>query len=344
MLRACLPKPEAVGGGTASFYQNLRTFLASAGIPFTDRLEDAWDVLFVNSWGLSFRTALHAKRSHPSAKLLHRVDGSALDYGREAIADLRQARVNLLADLTVFQSQYGRHATTRKYRVIRQDGPVIHNPVDVERFRPEGERVPLPGKVRVCAVTHSTNPRKGAAALYALAAAHSAVQFILVGRYEGLPALGNLHFLGYADRDALPRLLRSCDVFLMLAENEACPNVVLEAMASGLPVLYRDSGGTPELVGDCGRAVEPETFADALAWALEAGKALGEAARRRAVERFSPAVVFPRYLEALERCRRRPLPRRLDWPGLLRVDPAILLSVAGWGAARAAARLWVSAR
>jgi len=163
VLRACLPKPGAVGGGTASFYQNLRSFLASAGIPFTDRLEDDWDVLFANSWGLSFRTALHAKRSHPAARLLHRVDGSALDYGREAIADLRQARVNLLADLTVFQSQYGKHATTRKYRVIRQDGPVIHNPVDVERFRPEGERVPLPGKVRVCAVTHSANPRKGAA-------------------------------------------------------------------------------------------------------------------------------------------------------------------------------------
>ncbi len=340
----CLPKPEAVGGGTASFYQNLRSFLASAGILFTDRLEDDWDVLFANSWGLSFRAALHAKRSHPAARLLHRVDGSALDYGREAIADLRQARVNLVADLTVFQSQYGKHATTRKYRVIRQDGPVIHNPVDIERFRPEGERVSLPGKVRVCSVTHSTNRQKGAAALYALAAAHPGVEFILVGRYEGLPALGNLHFLGYADRDALPRVLRSCEVFLVLAENEACPNVVLEAMASGLPVLYRESGGTPELVGDCGRAVEPDTFADALAWALEGRKALGEAARQRAVERFSPDVVFPRYLEALERCPRLPVPALSAWAGVLRLDPSVLASVAMWGAGRVAARAWAPFR
>ena len=32
--------------------------------------------------------------------------------------------------------------------------------------------------------------------------------------------------------------------------NDPCPNVVLEAMACGLPVVHAASGGTVELVGD----------------------------------------------------------------------------------------------
>lgn len=333
VLKLCLPRNESLGGGASSFYRNLRSYLAAAGIPFTDRLDDDYDALWVNSWVLPYRAVLHARRSHPAVRTLHRIDGCGLDYGRAAIADLRQALVNLLADVTVFQSHYGKYATTEKYRVIGQDGPVIHNAVDVERFRPEGERVPLPGRISVCHVTHSTNPKKGAALLYALAGAHPAVDFVLIGRYEAPPPLPNLHLLGYVDWDMLPKVLRSSSLFLMLAENEACPNVVLEAMASGLPVLYRPSGGTPELVGRCGRAIEPDTFSDALAWALERRALLGEAARARAVEQFSPGVIFPRYLDALERAPRRSLRAGWGWTRALRVDRAILAGLVRWGVA-----------
>ena len=328
MLKLCLPSDDAVGGGTASFYRNLRTYLGSAGIPFTDRLDDGYDALFVNSWVTSYRAVLRARRRDPAVKVLHRIDGSATDYGREAIADFRQARVNLLSDLTVFQSGYGRYATTTKYRIIGQDGPVIHNPVDVQRFRPDGERVSLSGKTRVCHVTHSTNPKKGTPLLYALARANPDVDFILIGRYDVPPPLPNLHGLGYADWDTLPKVLRSCDVFIILAEHEACPNVVLEAMASGAPVLYRNSGGTAELVGECGRAIELDTFSEGLAWVLDQRRSLSEAARRRAVEQFAPGVVFPKYLDALRSAPRRRLPGRREQADVLRRTLPVLLRFA----------------
>ncbi len=334
--RVCVPPEGAVGGGTLSFYRNLRAYLAAAGIPFTDRPEDDYDALVVNSWVTPYRAVLRAKRTHPRLKVLHRVDGSALDYGREALADLKQALVNRLADVTVFQSHYAKYATTRKYRVIRRDGPVIHNPVDVERFRPDGERVSLPGRgVRVGHVTHSTNPRKGGAVLSALAAATPHATFILIGRYEAVPPLPNVHFLGYADRETLPALLKSCDVFLMLAENEACPNVVLEAMASGLPILYRASGATEELVGECGRPIDQATFGEALAWAANRRAALGETARRRAIECFSPTVVFPRYVEALATARPGPAPTVWEPVRVVARSPQLLLALVRWGVGRA---------
>jgi glycosyltransferase involved in cell wall biosynthesis len=43
-------------------------------------------------------------------------------------------------------------------------------------------------------------------------------------------------------------MMSQCHVFAHFAENDNAPNVVVEALASGLPVLYRHSGGTPEIV------------------------------------------------------------------------------------------------
>ena len=44
--------------------------------------------------------------------------------------------------------------------------------------------------------------------------------------------------------------MRRADLLLHTKYNDPCPTVVLEAMASGLPVVYSASGGVPELVGE----------------------------------------------------------------------------------------------
>src|SRR5713226_6483727 len=147
-MRLCLPIADTRLGGMHSFYRNFRKYLTESGIPFTDRPGDDCDALMANSWVVAYRTVATAKSAHPALKVLHRIDGSAVDYGRDPASDIRQAMVNLLADVTVFQSRYGREAT-RSRQIIRQDGPVIHNPVDVDRFRPDGERITLPGAVRI---------------------------------------------------------------------------------------------------------------------------------------------------------------------------------------------------
>jgi hypothetical protein len=115
-------------------------------------------------------------------------------------------------------------------------------------------------------------------------------------------------------------------VFVNLSENDPCPNVVTEALASGLPVLYRDSGGVRELVGDCGSAFDVDAFRPSLNRLLASRDALGHAARRRAEQCFSPDVIFPKYIAAIESAERRPMPTWRTGLGLaLRGYPAMLL-------------------
>ncbi|MGH2543172.1 MAG: glycosyltransferase family 4 protein, partial [Ardenticatenaceae bacterium] len=152
----------------------------------------------------------------------------------------------------------------------------------------------------VCA-TWSTNPKKGTSKIYTIADSNRDVNFVLCGRYPDAPDLPNLRIMGVLGREELARAMRSCDALYFPSENEACPNVVLEALASGLPVLYKDSGATPELVGGCGMPVEVDSFRERLEGMMARHDELSRKARERAVALFSPQVVFPRYMEEIER-------------------------------------------
>ena len=65
----------------------------------------------------------------------------------------------------------------------------------------------------------------------------------------------------------MPAFYQSIDVFLMTSITEGFPNVLVEAMASGLPCISTDVGDTKYIVQDLGRIVPPRN-AQALAQAI----------------------------------------------------------------------------
>lgn len=105
----------------------------------------------------------------------------------------------------------------------------------------------------------------------------------------------NVVFLGPRPSEEMPDLYRQADVFCLPSWYEAMPLSVLEAMATGLPVVATTVGDVPRLVHDGvhGRLVPPKDPA-ALAAALRdvlrdppVAAAMGEAGRRTAEESFS---------------------------------------------------------
>ena len=115
-----------------------------------------------------------------------------------------------------------------------------------------------------------------------------------VGRVLDDAGLGALAWLP-GERSDIADLMRSLDCFVLPSLAEGISNTILEAMATGLPVLATRVGGNAELIDDgtTGRLVpsaNSEAMADAmLAYFNNAGmaRAHGLAARQSALERFS---------------------------------------------------------
>src|SRR6267143_1226212 len=119
---------------------------------------------------------------------------------------------------------------------------------------------------------------------------------------KNLGVAGQAHFLGL--RADIPDVLGAMDVFVLSSDYEGNPLSVMEAMASGLPIVSTAVGGVPNLIesGKEGLIVQPgdvQGLSNAMASLLrnrEARQSLGMAAARRARKNYD----VPRMVQAYE--------------------------------------------
>jgi sugar transferase (PEP-CTERM/EpsH1 system associated) len=111
------------------------------------------------------------------------------------------------------------------------------------------------------------------------------------------------------ERDDISDLMRFFDVFVLPSLREGISNTILEAMASGLPIVATSVGGNPELVeeGQTGMLVptrDPGALAGAInRYTLEPTlrKSHGQSGRRKAETAYSMTAMIDRYLSVYDR-------------------------------------------
>ncbi len=187
------------------------------------------------------------------------------DYPVMAIKDRFQRATRSMVDLVIANSNAGKRHACGRLGFADDRAVVVHNGVDTERFVPGDkvaarERIGMAGGGPVVGMFASFKAQKNHAMYFRVArqvlkrvpdatflcVSHTPLGDRTSGEYQA-SLNGLLDELNIRDRvviltnrDDVELLYRACDMTLLTSRREGTPNVVLESMASGVPVVATD--------------------------------------------------------------------------------------------------------
>ena len=227
-------------------------------------------------------------------------------------------------------SDFTRRELMHYYKVKEDKIRVIHNGVDVDKFKPASDKRKAkeelgfnPDDIAILSVGR-LYARKG---LFTLIESMPAVvkrfrnaQFIISGKGQSnemkklvshatrLGVKDNIIFTGYFPDAKLPKLYQAADVFAFSTFYEHHPFAVLEALATGLPVVTTNVGGIPETIEDgkngflC-QPFNPREFSSRILYLLEhpaVASEMGFRARKTIEERFDWRLIVKKVLKVYD--------------------------------------------
>ncbi len=247
-------------GGGNQFMMALQGAMERQGVNVvTNKLSSSVDAHVCNSCWFDHRK-FEKKAGDFPIRMIHRIDGPVTLYrGEGRDVDEEIFRINSqFASATVFQSAY---CFRKSYELgFNSVSPVIiSNSVNRDIFN-DTDRVKFDSgrKTRLISSAWSDNPRKGGAFLKWLDRVldWDRFEYTFVGRVK--ETFDNINHIDAVPSEELADLLRAHDVFISVSMHEPCSNALLEALFCGLPALYRNDGGNPELVSFGGLPFENE--------------------------------------------------------------------------------------
>ena len=234
------------------------------------------------------------------------------------------------SDRLIAVSDFTRRELKQYYRVNQAKIRVIHNGVDVDKFKPASgkrkikEELGFNSDDLAILSVGRLYARKG---LFTLIESMPDVvrrfpraKFIISGKGQSnemrklvdhatrLGVNDNIVFTGYFPDSKLPKLYQAADVFAFSTFYENLPFAVLEALSSGLPVVTTNVGGIPEMIesGKNGFLVQPlnaRELSDKILYLLEHPDAASEMAfqaRKTILERFDWRLIVQKVLKVYD--------------------------------------------
>lgn len=275
--------------------------------------------------------AIFAKRLRRRYRVVVKVacSGAWSDFRLAQDRPLYRRRMALLREVDRFVVLNGESAAELKAVGLGTvPTRLLPNGVDARRFIPAGPteratlraRFGLPAEEPVALFVGRLEHRKGLDILLAawadLVRRPNAPRLLIAGpgpadmwarEAQALGVQGRITFLG--ERADVADLYRAADLLVFPSRAEGCPNVILEAMASALPVVATDVAGNQEVVGEDCKAgwlvptEAPAALSEAVRTLVAAPtlrREMGGAGRATVLERFDVNRVGAQYLSLYE--------------------------------------------
>jgi len=240
-------RPKSLGGGSNTFSHMFCRYAKETGHKVVRNISKAERAIILAHLAEE-QDVLNARSEQRT--IIHRLD-EHFEPGEDAIRRAKHEkiiRLNKLADITVFQSNF---VFENVYPHIKpQRYCIIHNGSDPGIFSPSKE-----AGIFIGHVSWGIDTKKRLDLLYEFIRKNPDQKFLLIGRHKESPYnfnLSNVILKGVVKRKKLPRYYRMMKMLYFPSENDPCPNTVIEAVLSGVPVCYNPAGGTIELVKNCG--------------------------------------------------------------------------------------------
>lgn len=249
-------EPPPTGGG----HQFLRAFMRQAAAKRlrleNNRISHTTRACLLNSFNFDEKRFQLLKRKR--ILYVHRVDGPIDVYrGRDEGVDRSIQTINKrFADKTIFQSRYSLEKHLELGMNFKEP-IVIMNAADPEIFHSR-DRVKFSRnrKTRLIAASWSDNLNKGAS-VYQWLDEHldwKQFEFTFVGQSPIM--FKNIRMLPAVDSNRMAEVFRNHDIYITASKHDPCSNSLIEALTCGLPAIYLQSGGHPEIVKQAGAGFE----------------------------------------------------------------------------------------
>ncbi len=238
-------------GGGNQFLMALKKAMENKRWKVSTRLGSTSKICVLNSFTFDMDKFNRQRKDYSNICMVHRVDGpTVVVRGKDKGLDDKVFKINnTVADFTVFQSYWSYQKTVEMGYTPRRP-IIIPNAVDARIFHSNG-KIPYSSrrKIRLISTSWSDNLRKGFET-YKWIEDHldwDRFEYTFVGNtpFE----FDNIHNISPQPSEALGDILRNHDIYITASKNDPCSNALIEALACGLPALYLNEGGHPELVG-----------------------------------------------------------------------------------------------
>lgn len=308
-------------GGGNSFLKAFKEYCIKKNITIAKNINSEYDILLFNAASkapgidlsidelINLRTfgikSWLLRRSIGKRRrkiLVYRSDGFRDEYAGTVNnrGDLIQTLSLQLADHVIFQNALCLKSARRPIISYNKDNySIIHNGVNQEVFTLKETFWDGHAPLKIFACSWSKNVRKGHSVISEFSKMNG-VEVTFRGNWPKEVPCGKVHVLPPLPQYELAIEYKKHDVFLHPSQFDQSPNVCLEAISSGLPVIYHHTSGICELIQGLGMPVNEANLPETLMEVKKSySKWIAEIHKRR--DYFSMVRCVDQYIEVFNR-------------------------------------------